>query len=142
MIPNSPSAILKAAESLRAGTFLKEFSERGVCEKMMTDPGFACLSAALRGTRNGEVTAETVALYQDALIPRLEQSRRQLGKIVVPATVVAGVNPMFKNAELLFDKLQNVVELVEDYLHDGCGEARDQAISLLDVLQEQFGKVF
>lgn len=143
MILDAPSCILKEAESSRAGTFFpKGFSERGVCEEMMTDPGFACLSAALRGTRKGEVDPQTVALYQDALIPKLEQGRRQLGKIVVPATLMSGVNPMVKSAELLFDRLQNVLELVEDYLHDDCGESLDEAISLLDVLQEQFGKVF
>ena len=77
MILNALSSILKEAESSRAGTFFPMgFSERGVCEEMMTEPGFACLSAALRGTRKGEVDLQTVAWYQDALIPKLEQSRK------------------------------------------------------------------
>lgn len=143
MILNALSSILKEAESSRAGTFFPMgFSERGVCEEMMTEPGFACLSAALRGTRKGEVDLQTVAWYQDALIPKLEQSRKQLGKIVVPASLTAGVSPTVRSAELLFDRLQNVLEHVEDFLHDECGESLDKAISLLDVLQEQFGRVF
>ena len=49
--------------------------------------------------------------------------------------------PIFRNS-VGFDRLQNVLEHVEDFLHDECGESLDKAISLLDVLQEQFGRVF
>jgi hypothetical protein len=111
---------------------------------MLTEetPGFACFSEALKATRTGETDQETVVWYQDALGPRLAQTRQRLGKLVVPSTVVTRVNPTLKNAEILCDRLQRVLDLVEDYLHDGCGDSLDEAISVLDVLHNKFGQVF
>ena len=105
-------------------------------------PGFSCYSDALKATRSGETDRATVIWYQDALAPRLEQTRRRLGKLVLPSTVEKSVSPTLRNADLLCDRLQNVLDLVENYLHDGCPDSLEEAISVLDVLQDKFGQVF
>lgn len=103
-------------------------------------PGFVCLTEVLKAKRVGEADKATVAWYQKALLPRLAETRVRLGKLVVPAAVVE--NPILRNAEILCDKLQGVLDLVDGYLHNDHPELLDEAISVLDVLHEQVGQVF
>jgi hypothetical protein len=118
-------------------------------EEAMTDreinqptPDFSTLSTALRGALKGRVQPSTLAAYQDVLVPRLEDSRSQLRRVEVPSSVLSRVLPMIRNTEALFDQLGLILELVDEYLDYGTGESLEEAISLLDGVQDRLVKVF
>lgn len=100
-------------------------------------PGFASFAQALRVALD-EGDNQVVQEYQDVLIERLEDSKARLEDLHIPNSVESAVSPVVKTAEALFDKLGTVLDLVDEYLYDGSGDALEEAVSLLDLVQSQF----
>lgn len=100
---------------------------------------FASFSTTLRGVLRGEVDFETLEEHQDALVPKLETSRRELRSLAVPAAAQGLLSPALSRVEAVFEKLAIALELVEDFLQDGPRECLEEAISLLDKVGDQMG---
>lgn len=104
------------------------------------NPNFAHFSSTLRGVLNGAVDFQTLEVYQDALIPKLETSRRELQSLTVPPSAQSLLGPLLAKTEAFYETLATALDLVEDFLHDGTRECLEEAISLLDVVGDQMGR--
>ena len=103
-----------------------------------TEPGFAQFSVTLREAMAGRLSADEVAEHLDNLELSLELARDRLSALEIPKRIANSLLPARQKAELLLEKLGLVVDLVDDYLQDGGGEALDEALSILDIVQGQF----
>ena len=99
--------------------------------------GFATFANALRDARCGKLDRRVVQNYQDTLAERLETSKSRLQHLHIPSSVRSTISPLVKSAESLFERLGTVLDLVDEYLYDGSGDALEEAISLLDLAQSQ-----
>ena len=99
--------------------------------------GFATFANALREARCGKLDRRVVQNYQDTLAERLETSKSRLQHLHIPNSVKSTISPLVKSAESLFEKLGTVLDLVDEYLYEGSGDALEEAISLLDLAQSQ-----
>lgn len=100
---------------------------------------FASFSITLRGVLTGSVDSRTLEKYQDSLIPQLEDNRKRLKSMPIPASARSVLSPVLAKTEALYEKLATALDLVEDFLHDGTRECLEEAISLLDVVGDQIG---
>lgn len=102
-------------------------------------PNFASFSTTLRGVLTGSVDSRTLERYQDTLVPQLEDNRKRLKSMPIPASARTVLRPVLAKTEALYEKLAAALDLVEDFLHDGTRECLEEAISLLDVVGDQIG---
>lgn len=147
--PFSPSLIhtsqcgVRGARVLSRRSSLRERERREVSQNRNrsqdANPNFASLSTTLRGVLSGVVDCRTLEQYQDALVPRLETSRRELKSMAVPPAAQPLLKPVLARTEALYEKIAVALDLVEDFLHDGTRECLEEAISLLDKVGDQMG---
>ena len=103
--------------------------------------GFGAFGSILREAREGRLDLVALARYQDTLIPRLEKARRRVEDVELPPSLELRLGPLLKSSLDALDGLYSVLELVERYLEKECGLALNQAISLLDTIEPQFGRL-
>ncbi len=106
--------------------------------------GFVHLGDVLRATLAGQIDSKTLSGLQDRLWDRLETAQKQLEGLSARswAASKASHSHLLESTEALMEELGTVLELIDEFLDFGSQNSVSEAISVLDVIQEQFGQVF
>jgi len=127
----------QVSEELSAGGVARSFCPRKQ-SALGHSLGFSSLAETLGAALKGDLAPSALEVYQDTLCDRLDEAKAQLSGFSVPSSASQAVEPLLQRTRGFFHRLEEVLDLIEDYLCSGCAEALEEAISLLDLAQDQF----
>jgi len=102
--------------------------------------GFDGLLSALRDSLLGQVDPQQVDLYREALYERLDRSRAEVDNMVIPEAARKSVAPVLEQTKVCFERMEDILELVGDYLYEDSGEALSEAMTLFEVVKRQLSR--
>lgn len=103
--------------------------------------GFAHLGDILRSYLSGSMDQDTLASLLDSLWDRLETAQKSLEDLSARSWAGSKAVKVRENTETLLDELGAVLELIEEHLETCSQSSVEEAISALEVVRGQFGRV-